>query len=314
MASNVVVFNPQSAVPAFAKGRELSALTKALAGGSNQSGKRISVKGGVFRLISDGKEVAAIEERYLDIVIVAAAAKISRTYYAEVFNADNPAAPTCWSQDGTVPDASCTAKQSPQCATCPQNEKGSGNGETRACAFNQRIAVVLANDIEGDVMQFQLASNSIFGKEENGNFPLQAYARWLAAQNVEASDVITRMKFDTNVSFPKLFFKAMRWLTPEEHEIAATQGASVDAQNAVKMTVSQTDKVQPVPLDKAKAIPAEDDEPPAPAPKTKAKAAPAEDAEPPAPEPTKRKAAAKEAPELPSKDKLAAALNKWDDE
>ncbi len=104
--SNVVAFNP-SQVPEFAKTGALSPLAKTLAGGGGgQSGKRISIKGGVFRLISDGKEVAAIEDRFLDVVVVAAASKISRTYYGEAYNPDNPAPPACWSADGEKPDAS----------------------------------------------------------------------------------------------------------------------------------------------------------------------------------------------------------------
>ena len=311
MSTQVAVFNPQASLPAFAKNREMTALTKALAGGGGQAGKRISVKGGVFRLISDGKEVAAIDERYLDVIVVNAAAKISRTYYAGAFDPEKATPPTCWSQDGSVPDPKCGAKQSPQCATCPQNEKGSGQGESKACAYNQRIAVVLANDPEGDVMQLQLASNSIFGKEEGGNYPLQAYARWLAAQNVSADEVITRMKFDTTVSFPKLYFKAMRWLTEEEHDIAVKQGETPDAKNAVQLTVAQTDKIPEV------AAPQEEAPPPPPATKAKAAAAPAapaEEAEPPAPEPTTRKAKSKEAPAIPDKGKLSEALSKWDDE
>ena len=79
--SEVALFNP-SQVPAFAKKGELSAVAKALAGGGGGGGgKRISIKGGVFRLIADGKEVAAVEDRFLDVVIVNAASKISRTYY-----------------------------------------------------------------------------------------------------------------------------------------------------------------------------------------------------------------------------------------
>ena len=67
--SNIVEFNPSS-LPSFVKRGELSAVAKALAGNSAGGGKRISIKGGVFRLISNGEEVAAIDERYLDVVIV----------------------------------------------------------------------------------------------------------------------------------------------------------------------------------------------------------------------------------------------------
>jgi hypothetical protein len=68
-------------LPAFAKNRELSSLAKSLAGGgSGGGGKRISIKGGVFRLIHEGKQIAAVDERYLDVVVVNAAEKISRTF------------------------------------------------------------------------------------------------------------------------------------------------------------------------------------------------------------------------------------------
>lgn len=233
--SNVVAFNPAQ-VPAFAKKGELSTIAKALAGGGGQVGKRVSIKGGVFRLISDGKEVAAIEERYLDVVIVNAAAKISRTYYEGAFNPESPTPPACWSADGEKPDASIKVPQAPTCASCSQNIKGSGNGESKACRFSQRLAVVLANDMEGDVLQLTLPATSIFGKEEGENRPLQAYARWLAAQGIGPDMVVTRMKFDTKAESPKLFFKPMRWLTDEEHADCVKQGQTNDALKAVTVS------------------------------------------------------------------------------
>jgi len=231
-------------LPAFAKNRELSAVAKALAGGGGGGGgKRISIKGGVFRLIHDGKQIAAIDERYLDVVVVQAAEKISRTFYAGAWDPENPAPPDCWSADGDKPDSSAASPQSPTCATCPQNIKGSGQGESRACRFNQRLAVVLANDINGDVLQLQLPATSIFGKAEGDNHPLQSYARLLASQSISPEMVVTRMKFDTQKESPKLFFKPVRWLTDDEHGTAVEKGQSEDAKRAVTMTVAQVDKV-----------------------------------------------------------------------
>ena len=72
-------FNPNQ-TPAFARKGELSALAKSLTGGAGGGGgKRISIKGGVFRLMADGKEITSIDDRHLDVVIVNAAPKISRT-------------------------------------------------------------------------------------------------------------------------------------------------------------------------------------------------------------------------------------------
>ena len=60
--SNVSIF-PASKVPAFARNNALSDTARALTGGGaiGSTGKRISIKGGVFRLIDGGKEIAALE-------------------------------------------------------------------------------------------------------------------------------------------------------------------------------------------------------------------------------------------------------------
>jgi outer membrane biosynthesis protein TonB len=183
----------------------------------------------------------------------------------------------------------------------------------------------LANDIEGDVMQLALPATSIFGKEEGENRPLQAYARWLVAQSVDPSMVVTRMKFDTKAEAPKIHFKAMRWLTDDEFTEAGTQGKTDDALKAVTMSVGATDGAKPADAmqgdkPKAKAAPApeadEEDEAPAPAPKAakKAKAAPAPVAEDnDESEPEVRKAEKKPSA-VPGKKSLADVVGGWDDE
>ncbi len=318
--SNIALFSG-SAVPAFAKKGELSALAKSLAGGAGGGGgKRISIKGGVFRLMVDGKEVAAIDERFLDVVVVNAASKIGRTFYMKAYDGESPSGPDCWSADGEKPDATAANPQASNCASCPQNVKGSGNGESRACRYSQRLAVVLANDVGGDVMQLQLPATSIFGKEEGENRPLQAYARYLAVQSVSPETLVTRMKFDTKSEAPKLHFKPMRWLTEEEYAVAVEQGQSEDAKRAVTMTVAQTDKVEPLKLEgsapKAKApapAPAEEEEdeapppPPKATPKKKAKVEEPEEEV----EPTVRK---ETKPAPAAKSSLAKLAADWDDE
>jgi hypothetical protein len=328
--SNVAVFNPAQ-LPAFARKGVISDAAKALAGGGGQSGKRISIKGGVFRLIADGKEVASIEDRYLDVVIVNTAPKVSRTYYAGTYVEGQATAPTCWSADGDKPDASVKKPQCANCAQCPQNVKGSGQGDSRACRFSQRLAVVLANDMEGDVMQLTLAATSIFGRAEGENRPLQEFARQLLAQGVDPTMLITRMKFDTKAPVPKLFFKPMRWLSDEEYATTSEKGTSPDAIKAITMTVSQQDGVQPAapadfgmegaPPKAAKAKPApvveedEDDAPPPPVAKKAAKAKPAplpaEDEE--AAEPVVKAAPVKAAAAAPANG-VAKTLAEWDDE
>ena len=325
--SNLSLFNP-SQVPAFARNAELSETTRALAGGNAASGvKRVSIKGGVFRLMSAGKEIAAIDERHLDVIIVKAAPKVSRVFYAASYDKDAAAAaPDCTSADGEKPDAGVKNKQAATCAQCPQNIAGSGNGQTRACRYQQRLAVVLANNPEGDVMQVTLPAASIFGKEEGGKRPLQAYARYMAAQTppVNLDTIVTRMKFDTKAESPKLVFEAARWLTDDEYTAAQEQAKSSDAAKAVSATPAALDGVAPAPLAlegkrpaaaTVAALPEQDEteeEAPAPAPKAKkAKAAPVVDAD---EEPEVRKPEAKETAVPAKKSKLADIVADWDDE
>jgi hypothetical protein len=324
--SNVTLFNASN-VPAFARNNELSETAKALTGGGVSGVKRISIKGGVFRLVAGGKEVASIDDRHLDVIIVKAAPKVSRIFYAKSYDGDNITGPDCWSNDGEKPDASIKAPQHSICANCPQNVAGSGQGNSRACRFQQRLAVVLANDPAGDVLQLTLPATSIFGKEEGDKRPLQAYARFLAVQNppVNPEQIVTRMKFDTKAESPKLHFAPVRWLTDDEYPTIVAKADSEEAKRAVNMTVAQADgvKTKAAPLAIPGKAPApvaaaeEEDEAPAPAPVKKAakpKAEPVEAVEEEAAEPEVRKAAPKAAAVPAQKSKLADIVGEWDDE
>jgi len=328
--SNITMFKPSN-VPTFAKNAVLSATTLALAGGVNTSAgmKRISIKGGVFRLLSGGKEIASIDERHLDVIVVKAAPKVSRVFYAGSYDKDAAAAaPDCTSANGETPDANVKNKQSSNCATCPQNIAGSGNGQSRACRYQQRMAVVLANNPEGDVLQLTLPATSIFGKEDGDKRPLQAYARFLAAQTppVNLDAIVTRMKFDTKAEAPKLIFAPERWLTDEEYEAAQNQANSKDAEKAVAVTPAFADGVAaPAPLTIEGKRPAqsigslldEDDaeaiaEVKATKAKAKAKPTPVEaEAE---EEPEVRKSSPKVESVPAKKNKLADIVADWDDE
>ena len=309
MSNDMALFNPNQ-MPAFAKGRQLTDLALTLGTGGD-SGKRISIKGGVFRLIAGGKEIAQIEERHLDVVIVAAQPKVGRMYYAGKWDPTAKAVPpTCWSPDGDKPDAAVKNPQASACMSCPQNVAGSGQGNSKACRFERRLAVVLANDVDGDVLQLALPSTSIFGDAENGNHPLHAYVKALAAQNISPDMVITRIKFDTKAEHPKLFFKPQGWLSEEQFNVAQEKGKSPEAVKAITLTVSQQDGV------KSEDSVAEQEEfAPAPAAKPAAKKttkAAAPEAEEEAAEPTVRKE--KEAPQQVPTNDLAALASAWGDD
>jgi len=295
-----------NAVPSFAKRAERSSLAAALAGngGGGSLTKRISIKGGVFRLFAGSKEVGAIEDRHLDVVIVNAAPKIGRSYYGGTYEEGVTTTPTCWSADGEKPDTSIQEPQSDTCANCPNNIKGSGQGESRACRFSQRIAVVLANDLEGDVLQMTLPATSIFGKEENDARPLRAYAQYLDAHGWDPDMLVTRMKFDTKAAVPKLLFRPAAWLSEEQYNVVKKQGATADAQRAIKTTHG------PAPTEAKIALPAPEIEGTPPARKPKLAVAVEEDE---GEEPKVRKESAP-AQNVKAKGSLDSLVDEWDDE
>jgi len=280
-------------LPAHLQSLELDDTTKALMGSGGGGSKRISIEGGVWRLLVNGKEIAQKEERNLNVVIVAASSKVARTYYAGTYKKGVSAPPDCWSANGDYPDKSVEAPQATGCANCPQNIKGSGQGDGRACRFSQRIAVVLDNDIGGDVFQLVLPSTSIFGEGEAGKWPLQMYAKMIGAKGVPITAVVTEMRFDTASSTPKITFKPVRFLESNEISTAIDQGKSTEAIKAITMTVAKSDK----------------DAPKLEAPVAKKATPVAEEAT--EAEPTKR-TAKKEEPT--AKKDLSKILSDWDDE
>lgn len=337
--TNLTTFNPAQ-LPAHLRTAELSDATKALMG--NSSGFRLSIKGNVFRLLSNGKEYSKIPDRSLDIVVVAAAPKVTRTFYLQAYDdGAEPAAPDCTSSDGEVPDKRSKHKQSERCADCPQNAKGSGQGDSRACRFSQALAVVLANDIGGNVLKLQVPAASIFGKGEGSNVPLREYVTQLAQIPVNIDTVVTKISFDLDSSSPKLFWAPARYLTEAEYAEALKQGKSEAARRAVEFTVFEQDTAKKTETPAIAGTPPKAAEPaPAPAPAepveteeerearefAEFKAAKAAKANKPAAsrakketpaaeptEPTVRQTSAPPAP-APGRANLAATLAAWDKE
>jgi len=252
MSNNISLFKQGNvALPDYL--READELTKSLAGGT--SGKQISIKGGVWRMMVGGEEVAKNEDRAMNFIVVAANPHTNRTYFADKFEEGKNTQPTCWSEDGLKPNEEVPAdqRQCSTCAQCPQNIAGSGEGSSRACRYSRRLAVALENDLEGNVYRLQLPAKSIFGKPEGDKMPLQAYAKFLAGHGVPMSGVVTEARFDTSEAVPVLKFRAVRPLTREEWEQSKEVAKSEDAVRAVefKMVVKAKDG-EPAPAKAAK--------------------------------------------------------------
>ena len=150
---------------------------------------------------------------------------------------------------------------------CPQNVKCSGQGQGRACRFSQRLAIAFPQKMD-EIYQLQLPATSIFGEAKDNKMPMQAYAKFLQANNTPAIAIVTEMYFDENSEVPKLFFKPVRPLTEEELAKAVEVREHQDTKRAVTMTVAQTDGVQklevkeaPKPASKPRANAIQEEEP-----------------------------------------------------
>ena len=295
--------------------KSLQDMNTNLAGSVGGGGNRISIRGMRFRQYAGGEQVAVSKDDAMNIVILNAA-RISRTYFEGKYDPDNPAPPACWSTDTQAPSPEVPAEQrmSDKCATCPMNIKGSGQGDSRACRFNQRLAVAIEGELD-KVYQLQLPATSIFGDAKGAQMGMQAYARYLQAHNTPAIAVVTQMSFDTNAETPKLFFKPVRPLTEAELRVAIDAKDSEDAIKAITLTVSQTDGVKKAEPKGSKPFNAYKDkieiEEEPEAPKAKAKPAAIEPDEVEEPVRAPKKSAPKAAPAADND--LAGIVDEWDD-
>jgi hypothetical protein len=222
--------------------------TRAVAGGGGNLPKRISIKGGVFRKMSGGKEIGAIEDRHMNVVFVRMAHTASRQYYSGAYKEGEKIAPVCWSSNSKTPDSEVKTPQASACDQCQFSVKGSGQGGSgTACRLSWRTAVVLPNDPAGDVMQLVLPATSCFGKEEGGKWPFRPYIQKLADNEISAGRVVTRMQFDTKSPVPKLLFSPVGVVPEGDVDTIMRQRESAAAENAIKLTVFQTDEAPSVP-------------------------------------------------------------------
>ena len=310
MSNEMTLFGkPSNSTLALLSGIEDS-LTNTLAGGGGGGGnKRISIEGGAFREFVGGKEVRVSEERSMKIILINDA-PVSRMFFEGTYVKGAKTKPTCWSSDTQTPDKAVPEeqRQAKFCKDCKQHIKGSGQGDTRACRFQQRIAVALDNELRKEaVYQITLPSTSVFGDAEGKKMPLQAYGRHLKAYNTPAISIVTEMRFDIDSATPKLVFSPVRALEEDELAIAVKLQSHPDTIKAITMNVSQMDGVIPAPklFDEPVSAPA----PEAP----KAKAAPKvekveaeEVAEP-------IKVTKRAAPAVEEKSELSDIVGDWDD-
>ena len=245
--SEVQVFRGN--LPAHLASVQLDDFTKAFttAGGSV---KRVSLRGRVFRLVDGGKEIAKRAEPYLDVVVVNGSTTVQKTFHANAYSAEETSTPDCWSSNGEQPDADVDTPQHHNCKECPRAIKGSAGGQKTQCRFSQRIAVVLANNIGGDIYQLVIPSKSLFGAGDMEHMPFLQYARYVGGSGFNLNMLVTRLTFDTDSDVPKLFFSNTVFLDLDGYNTAVAQGQTQIAVNAGKLNFKKKGETAATAIDR----------------------------------------------------------------
>lgn len=308
MTTDMTVFKNNSLVSSDLF-KKLMDVNKTLAGGAGGTSRRISIKGGRFREMVNGEQVRVNSSGSMNIVILSSS-KIGRTYFEGAYDPENATAPTCWSPDSEKPDSAVPDedRKAATCRDCPMNIKGSGQGDSRACRFNVRLAVALEGSYD-KVYQIQLPATSLFGDGKDSKMGMQAYAKFMTANETPMIAVVTQMYFDENSETPKLYFRPLRPLDEDELRSVLEIAEHEDVEKAITLTVYQSDKG-----DEKKA-----------APKAEKKAAPKAEPKPkPKPEPEAEPEQTEMNFEEPKRvetktttaapvEKLGSVLSAWDD-
>lgn len=227
MATNAVVpFFQQAAVPAE--------LADAFAGASNIAERNLvpslTFRGKVWRITVAGETHDLMNgedpKPAVDVVVLAQLPKRSRAFYEGSFVEGESKPPRCWSTDGAVPDAEVQDPCGKTCAACPNAVKGSkvtDNGKAiAACSQFRRLVVVPANDLGFEPLLLRIPQTSIWDKdnaenEQKGFYAWDQYIDMLRARNVNhTASVVTKLRFDKRMAYPKILFGPVRFISGEE--------------------------------------------------------------------------------------------------
>ena len=217
MSTAITLANAQIPAHIAARIGQVSSLASSIASGlaTGESFPRISLKGSRFRIV-EGKTETVLEQTKLNVVVVGANPRLSKTYYAKQWDpSDEATGPDCFSLDGIGPDASVSKPENHTCAGCPKNAWGSKisatGQEVKACSDQKRLAIVAAEDPEGPVYLLQVTPAALKG--------LNQYQKELSVRGIPPEVVKTTLSFDTGASYPKLQFSFGGFLEANEQSV-----------------------------------------------------------------------------------------------
>ena len=287
------VATPMAQLPAHLQGQIGKEDFDEFAGGVTSSFPMITYRGRVWRVKKSGEEQIYLNEKQeavqsVEIVFLKSNPVPSKVHYEDKYKEGDSGPPRCWSAGGVKPDSNVTDPIHPVCSTCPNNVWGSKITEagkpTRACSDVRRTAVAMAwqlAEVEAgtraptdvDVFLLRVPPASLN--------PLKDYAeKVLQPKGIAPYMLVTQVGFDNTVSYPKLTFKALRFLDGQEFAVASTlrngpetgrilqESTEMASNDEAGTTVGQAE------VSAAPAQPAAEVQTPAPAPSSKPAAKP----------------------------------------
>jgi hypothetical protein len=124
--------------------------------------------------------------------------------------------------------------QASACDGCPMAVKGSRISESgkqvSACSQHRVLAVVPAHKMDMEPLRMKIAVTSDYDKENDleakGWFAFQQYRDFIKARGVNHSaSVVTKMRFDPGVAYPKVLFQPDRFLEADEAAIVVRRSS-----------------------------------------------------------------------------------------
>ncbi len=227
------VAQPVAGLPAHLQNIVTPEAFDEFAGGVTSSFPVISYRGRTWRVRKGGEEQVYLNDaqeaiQSLDLVMLKSNPVPSKVFYEAKYNEGDSGPPSCWSANGTKPDAGVTAPVNTLCVNCPNNVWGSkisdSGAKTRACSDVRRCAVTFMHQLEEfeagtrkecdiDVLLLRIPPATLN--------PLKDYVtKVLEPKGVPPYVLITKIGFDTEVAYPKLTFKGLRFLTEVEVGVA----------------------------------------------------------------------------------------------
>ena len=190
----------------------------------------------------EGSKEQYKKEHKLNVVFIEQASEPSRTYYDMPYDEKVKVLPRCWSSNGKTPDRNVHKPMSNVCMNCEQNIMGSGKGNSKACKYNWRTAVVLDHALSEDIFRLTLPPTSIFGKGDLDKRPFKAYKKFLIEGGLPINKIVTELKFDLDYPVPKLYFKPIRALTEDEYFLVNRRRSEPEVTSCVTLNFEEMRK------------------------------------------------------------------------